>query len=98
MADGLKSEGKTAPAFYAADRLETVERAATHRAIALPELVGIPIIMVPVSGRDAIEQIEWARRRGLTVHAEICPQYVVLAADDLDRQGTEGAKFVCSPP
>ena len=98
MADGLEAEGKTAPKFHAAARPETVEREATHRAIALAELAGIPIMVVHVSGRDAIEQIEWARRRGLTVHAETCPQYLVLTADDLDRPGTEGAKFVCSPP
>ena len=98
MADGLEAEGKTAPSFHAAARPETVEREATHRAIALAELVGIPIMVVHVSGREAIEQIEWARRRGLAVHAETCPQYLVLTADDLDRPGTEGAKFVCSPP
>ena len=98
MADRLEAEGRTEPAAHAASRPEVVEREATHRAIALAELAGIPIMVVHVSGREAIEQIEWARRRGLTVHAETCPQYLVLSAADLDRPGTEGAKFVCSPP
>ncbi len=98
MADRLETRGDTAPAFHATSRPETVEREATHRAIALAELAGIPIMVVHVSGREAIEQIEWARRRGLTVHAETCPQYLVLTAADLDRAGLEGAKFVCSPP
>ena len=98
MADRLEAEGRTEPASHAASRPEVVEREATHRAIALAELAGIPIMVVHVSGREAIEQIEWARRRGLTVHAETCPQYLVLTAADLDRPGTEGAKFVCSPP
>ena len=98
MADGLEARGDTAAMFHAAARPEVVEREATHRAIALAELSGIPIMVVHVSGREAIEQIAWARQRGLTVHAETCPQYLVLTAADLDRPGTEGAKFVCSPP
>ena len=84
--------------FHAAARPETVEREATHRAIALAELADLTIMVVHVSGREAIEQIEWARRRGLMVHAETCPQYLVLTAGDLDRPGTEGVRFVCSPP
>jgi dihydropyrimidinase len=42
-----------------------VEREATHRAIALSELVDVPILIVHVSGREAIEQIRWARAHGL---------------------------------
>ena len=38
-----------------------VEREATHRAIALSELVDVPILIVHVSGREAVEQIRWAR-------------------------------------
>ena len=42
-----------------------VEREATHRAIALAELVDLPILIVHVSGREAVEQIRWAQARGL---------------------------------
>ena len=30
--------------------------------------------------------------------AETCPQYLFLTANDLDRPGLEGAKWICSPP
>ena len=30
--------------------------------------------------------------------AETCPQYLFLTAQDLDRPGIEGAKWICSPP
>jgi dihydropyrimidinase len=30
--------------------------------------------------------------------AETCPQYLFLTADDLERDGFEGAKCICSPP
>jgi hypothetical protein len=75
-----------------------VEREATHRAIALSELVDVPILIVHVSGREAVEQIRWAHAHGLRIHAETCPQYLFLTADALGADGYQGAKCVCSPP
>ena len=83
MTDRLEREGKTQPYFHAASRPELVEREATHRAISHAELIGIPIMIVHVSGREAMEQIQWARGRGLKIYAETCPQYLVLTAEDL---------------
>ena len=83
MTDRLERDGKTHPYFHAESRPELVEREATHRAISHAELIGIPIMIVHVSGREAMEQIEWARGRGLKIYAETCPQYLVLTADDL---------------
>jgi dihydropyrimidinase len=47
-----------------------------------------------------MEQIEWARGRGLKIYAETCPQYLVLTAEDLKGLNMDfsGAKYVCSPP
>ena len=59
------------------------EREATHRAISHAQLIDVPVVIVHVSGRDPMEQIQWARARGMKVHAETCPQYVALTADDL---------------
>src|SRR5690606_12114657 len=42
--------------------------------------------------------IEAARRRGVSVYAEACPQYIALDSTHLDRPGLEGAKAQCSPP
>ena len=100
MVDRLEREGQTAPYYHATSRPELVEREATHRAISHAELVGIPIMIVHVSGREAMEQIEWARRRGLKIHAETCPQYLMLTAEDLKGLDMDmsGAKYVCSPP
>ena len=58
----------------------------------------MPILIVHVSGAEAVEQIRRARGRGLNVYAETCPQYLFLTADDLDAPGFAGAKCVCSPP
>ena len=95
----LEAAGRTAPRFHAVARPMLVEREATHRAIALAELVDVPILIVHVSGREAVEQIRWARAKGLKIFAETCPQYLFLTAEDLGLDDSyEGAKCVCSPP
>lgn len=95
----LEAAGRTAPRFHAHARPMLVEREATHRAIALSELVDVPILIVHVSGREAVEQIRWARAQGLKVFAETCPQYLFLTAEDLGIDDSyRGARCVCSPP
>jgi dihydropyrimidinase len=100
MTERLERAGRTAPYYHALSRPEIVEREATHRAISHAELVDVPIMIVHVSGREAMEQIRWARQRGLKVHAETCPQYLTLTAEDLRGVDMDmsGAKYVCSPP
>ena len=95
----LEAAGRTAPRFHAHSRPMLVEREATHRAIALSELVDVPILVVHVSGREAVEQIRWGRAHGLKVFAETCPQYLFLTAEDLGIDDSyQGARCVCSPP
>jgi dihydropyrimidinase len=95
----LEAAGRTAPRWHAHARPMLVEREATHRAIALSELVNVPILIVHVSGREAVEQIRWARAQGLSIYAETCPQYLFLTADDLGLDDSyRGARCVCSPP
>jgi dihydropyrimidinase len=98
LADKLIAAGKTQPKYHAVSHHMLVEREATFRAIALAELVDVPILIVHVSGREAVEQIRWAQARGMKIYAETCPQYLFLTADDLDKPGFEGAKCMCSPP
>ncbi|HZQ61921.1 MAG TPA: dihydropyrimidinase [Casimicrobiaceae bacterium] len=94
----LEAAGRTAPRFHADSRPMLVEREATHRAIALAELIDVPILIVHVSGREAVEQIRWAHAHGLRIYAETCPQYLFLTGDALAAEGYHGAKCVCSPP
>ena len=57
-------------------------------------------MIVHVSGREAMEQIRWARSRGLRIMGETCTQYVSLTAEDLKGLNMDetGGKYVCSPP
>ena len=100
MTRRLEEAGRTAPYYHAESRPESVEREATHRAISHAELTDVPIMIVHVSGREPMEQIQWAKRRGRKLYAETCPQYIALTRDDLKglNMDFEGAKYVCSPP
>ena len=93
----LLRDGRTAPKYHAWSRPPVVEREATHRAIALAELVDTPIEVFHVSCPEAAEEIDRAKRRGVLVWGETCPQYLVLSAANMDQPGFEGAKFMCSP-
>lgn len=98
LRDRAERKGETGPYHHATTRPVPVEREATHRAISLAEIAGVPLTIVHVSNGEATEEIVRARARGLTVFAETCPQYITLTASDLDRDGFDGAKYVCSPP
>jgi dihydropyrimidinase len=98
LSERLLNAGHSAPRFHAVAHAPVAEREATSRAISLAELVDVPILIVHVSAREAMEEIRSAKARGLKVYGETCPQYLFLTADDLDRPGFEGAKYMCSPP
>ncbi|WP_417725533.1 dihydropyrimidinase [Salipiger sp.] len=98
LRDKAERDGRIAPVHHARTRPVPVEREATHRATTLAEVAGVPVMIVHVSNGAALDEIERARGRGVRVLAETCPQYITLTADDLDKAGFEGAKWVCSPP
>lgn len=93
----LLAAGHVEPKYHAWSRPSMIEREATHRAIALAELVDTPIQVFHVSCPEVAAEIAAAQARGLKVWGETCPQYFVLSATDMDRPGFEGAKFMCSP-
>jgi len=98
LIDQHEAAGDVRPRAHATTRPVAVEREATHRALSLAEVVDVPIVIVHVSNGAAADEIRRARRRGMKVTAETCPQYLMLTAKDLDGMDWEGAKFVCSPP
>ena len=98
MTDRLLSQGHGAPKFHAVSHARIAEGEATHRAIRLAELIDVPMLIVHVSASEAIEEIRRAQNRGLKIFGETCPQYLFLTAQDLDRDGMDGAKYCCSPP
>jgi dihydropyrimidinase len=97
VANQYAEAGKTDPYYHGVVRYPIFEGEATNRVISLAEAAGVPVYVVHLSSRDALEGVRAARDRGAKVFAETCPQYLFLTLDDLGN-GFEGAKFVCSPP
>lgn len=98
LTEQLEQAGRTAPRFHATSRPVIAEREATYRAISLAELSDVPLMVVHVSNREAMEEIRRAQQKGLKIFGETCPQYLTLTEQDLDGLNMEGAKYVCSPP
>jgi dihydropyrimidinase len=97
LTEQLVAAGLTAPKHHAWAKPTVVEREAAHRIIAMAEALDVPIQIFHVSGPAPAEEIARARKRGLKVWGETCPQYLTLSDDDLDRPGFEGAKYIFSP-
>src|SRR5215467_14435882 len=76
LSEKLLAAGHRAPRFHGMAHAPIAEREATSRAISLAELVDVPILIVHVSAREAMEQIRLAKARGLKVYGETCPQYL----------------------
>ena len=98
LTERLEAEGKTEPRYHEDSRPMAIEREATHRAITLSEVAEANLLIVHVSGREAIEEIRRARSRGVKIFAETCPQYLFLSTKDLALPDFLGAKCMCSPP
>src|SRR6185503_18095116 len=89
--------GQTDPYYHGVVRYPIFEGEASNRVIRLAEAAGVPVYIVHLSARDALEQVRAARDRSAMAFAETCPQYLFLSLDDM-ANGFNGAKFVCSPP
>ncbi|HTX78388.1 MAG TPA: dihydropyrimidinase, partial [Longilinea sp.] len=94
----LLAQGKIAPRYHALARPAVAEAEAIRCAVAMAEITGAYLYVVHVSTAAGAAIIQAARRRGVKVYGETCPQYLLLNDNELDRPDFEGAKFVCSPP
>ncbi|RDW59220.1 dihydropyrimidinase-2 [Coleophoma crateriformis] len=97
MIERLEAKGLTTPYYHGTSRPPIVEAEATYRAITLGQLTDAPILLVHVSTKSSAELIRNAQTNLLPVYAETCPQFLLLL-DSMDKEGFEGAKYVCSPP
>jgi dihydropyrimidinase len=94
----LVANGYRAPRYHGISHPRAGEVEAFNRIITLAAFIDQPIMIFHVSTEEGAARIRQARGEGLKVFAETCPQYLFLTADDLDRPGLEGAKWICSPP
>ena len=98
MAKRLLARGYAHPKYHAISHARFSEADAINRLIGMAALVDQPIMIFHVSTAEGAKVIRDARGEGLKVFAETCPQYLFLTAEDLNKPGAEGAKWMCSPP
>jgi len=93
------ARGDVEPRFHASSRTTEAEAVATHRALAFAQAAGVPVHVVHLSSRAALEQVRAAKASGVRAHAETCPHYLALTADRyVTPDIAEAARYVISPP
>ncbi|WP_295581042.1 dihydropyrimidinase [uncultured Oscillibacter sp.] len=94
-----KAAGETGPASHPRTRPPYLEAEAVSRLLRIAQAAECPVVIVHLTNREALQEVEHARRRGQTVYVETCPQYLLLdesvyfAADY-----SAAARYVCAPP
>lgn len=92
------AEGRTGPENHPLTRPAEAEAEAVGRLCWLGRMADAPVHVVHLSSALGLEEVRRARRRGQTVYAESCPQYLLLDDSCYRLPGFEGAKYVMSPP
>ncbi len=100
--DKLRAEyaasGKLSPEYHPKSRPDYTEADAVKKVIEFADKAGCPLYIVHVSSQKSIEHITKAQKKGQSVYAETCPQYLLL--DDRKFKGNfaQTAAYVFSPP
>ena len=98
MSKRLLANGLTTPSAFWMSHPRLAEVDAIQRLVAMSRLVDQPIMVFHVSTAESADVVRRARADGVKLFAETCPHYLLLTADDIDKPGLEGAKWMCSPP
>ena len=95
----LLAEGITGPEGHPLSRPPAAEGEAANRAIRLAEVIGVPLYLVHVSTKDALDEIIRARGNGQRVYGEALPGHLLID-DSVYRDADFGkaAAHVMSPP
>jgi dihydropyrimidinase len=88
--------GHTSPEWHAYTRPGWGGVEATLRGAALAEQADSSIYVVHVNQAGELDQLRYARQRGVNVFGETCPPYLFFTAEHLSRP--DGMKWICSPP
>jgi len=95
----MLSMGITGPEGHPQSRPSVVEGEATHRAITIAGQVGVPLYIVHVMSKDAMEEIQRGHSKGQIIYGE--PILSGLALDDscyYNKNKEIAMRYVMSPP
>jgi len=92
------SEGKTEPLYHALSRPAEVESESVKKVIDLCRKTGCKTYIVHTSTAKSIEYIREAKKEGLPLFCETCPQYLLLDESVYSKPLPDSLKYVISPP
>src|SRR5246500_1420549 len=78
LQQALLARGMTGPEAHPLSRPPEVEGEAANRAIRIAQGLGVPVYIVHVSAKDAVDAITRARSEGLRVFGEVLPGHLVI--------------------
>jgi len=84
------------PIWHALTRPSWGAIEATLRGAALSAQAEAPLYIVHMNAGGEVDQLEYARKKGVPVMGETCPQYLFFTEENLKQP--DGAKWICSPP
>ena len=94
-----RAEGRLSPASHPATRPNAMEAEAVARLLRMAQVADVPVIIVHLSTKEALEEVRTARARGQQVYVETCPHYLLLDESRyFHKDPLEAAKYVCAPP
>ena len=88
--------GHNEPIWHAWTRPKWGAIEASLRAFALAAQADAPVYLVHMNTAGEVDQLAYARSKGIYAMGETCPQYLFFTEEELLR--TDGAKWICSPP
>jgi dihydropyrimidinase len=94
-----KAAGKLSPASHPVTRPPYLEAEAVSRLLRIAQAADTPVVIVHLTNREALREVEAARKRGQTVYVETCPQYLLLDESVyFHDEFSAAARYVCAPP
>ena len=94
-------KGNTEPKYHALSRPSTLEAEAISRVTKIAGVLKAPLYIVHLSSELGYDEAMRAKKAGVEVYLESCPQYLVLDKSKYEATKNEkfnGAKYVMSPP
>jgi dihydropyrimidinase len=91
-------QNKYSPKFHPLSRPAVAESEAVNRAISMAKVTGTAIYLVHISAGESIKYIKEAGESGQIIFTETCPHYLLLDDGEYEREFTESANYVMSPP
>ncbi len=94
-----KLDGKLSPASHPECRPNPLEAEAVAHLLRICEVADVPIVIVHLSTKEALDEVMRARARGQKVYVETCPHYLLLDESCYVQEDySAAARFVCAPP